>query len=91
MKLNLLSGEWIVAKLATQQDVERTLANMSPPLFQLMRDSYGWTLVCEARCEEQLTGVVDIERNWRCLQVAGVLDFSLVGILSQLTTALSRR
>lgn len=44
------------------------------------------SLVCEAAAAPDVGAV---ERGWRGLRVAGVLDFSLVGILAALTSALA--
>lgn len=44
------------------------------------------SLVCEAAAAPDGGAV---ERGWRGLRVAGVLDFSLVGILAALTSALA--
>ena len=44
------------------------------------------TAVCS---EDLVSDAVECSRGWRCLQVAGPLDLSLVGILSRLTAALA--
>ena len=40
------------------------------------------SVVCAAEC---VPADVRCERSWRCLRVAGVIDFSEVGVLSSLT------
>jgi hypothetical protein len=42
--------------------------------------------VCAAEC---VPAEVRCERGWRCLRVAGVIDFSVVGVLSSLTAPLA--
>jgi hypothetical protein len=39
--------------------------------------------------EETVPAGVRCERGWRCLRVAGTLDFSLVGVLASLTAPLA--
>ena len=44
------------------------------------------SVVCAAEC---VPAEVRCERGWRCLRVADVLDFSMVGVLSSLTASLA--
>ena len=44
------------------------------------------SVVCAAEC---VPADVRCERGWRCLRVAGVIDFSVVGVLSSLTAPLA--
>jgi uncharacterized protein len=44
------------------------------------------SVVCEA---EGVPEAVECERDWRCLKVDGPLDFSLVGVLASIASALA--
>lgn len=46
------------------------------------------SIVC---CQEYIPEQVECERGWRYFKVEGILDFSLVGILSSLSGTLARR
>ena len=39
--------------------------------------------------QDHVPASVKSETNWRCLRIAGVLDFSLVGVVASLTTILA--
>jgi len=56
------------------------------PFFSITRTADELSIVCQ-----QGTLPVDVkaERDWRCLQVEGPLDFALTGILAMLTTPLA--
>ena len=41
-------------------------------------------------CQRALPSHVPAERNWRCLRTAAQLDFSLVGVIAQITDLLAR-
>ncbi len=43
-------------------------------------------------CEDKYTpeDYVDISRNWKCIKILGVLDFSLIGVLSKISTILAQ-
>ena len=90
MQLNLLPNPLTVAKLSSPLDWDPTLSDLASPLFAIIRDPHGLTLVCDSGCEPDLKSVESIQRDWRCLQVAGILEFSLLGILSALTATLAK-
>jgi hypothetical protein len=45
------------------------------------------SIVCES---SQVPAEIPAERGWRCMQVGGPLDFSLVGVLASLAEPLAR-
>ena len=89
MNLTLHPGTWIVAKLQTAESAIAALPLLQPPLYCLLGDDHGWTLVGESSIEAKLTDVVSLERDWCCFQVDGVLEFSMVGVLAELTQGLA--
>ena len=52
----------------------------------MTRTAEELSVVCR---EEVVPGGVRCERGWRCLRVAGTLDFSLVGVLALLLVPLA--
>ncbi len=44
------------------------------------------SIVCE---QDRVPSDVQLESGWRCLQVAGKLEFSIVGVIASLTTVLA--
>lgn len=81
MQLELLSMPFAVLRLDADAPMPQDL-----PFTFWSRTDIEVTLVCpEAQAPDAYQS---IERGWRTLRVAGTLDFSLIGILSRLTTAL---
>jgi hypothetical protein len=56
-------------------------------LLAIVRSADELSIVCE---ESKVPMDVKTERGWRVLKVLGPLDFSLVGILSDLANALAK-
>lgn len=52
----------------------------------ITRTNSELSIVCE---QQNVPHNVLVERDWRCFQVAGQLDFSMVGIIAQLTSTLA--
>ena len=52
----------------------------------LTRTTGELSVVCS---QETVPEDVQAERGWRCLRVSGKLDFSMVGVIAGLTTALA--
>lgn len=42
-------------------------------------------------CDEEYipSDCIDISKNWKCIKIIGTLDFSLIGILSKISTILA--
>jgi hypothetical protein len=54
--------------------------------FSITKTSDELSIVCN---QEDLPADVQAERDWRAFKVEGPLDFSLTGILAQMSTALA--
>lgn len=84
MKLRLLPGEFTVARYAPD-------ANLNPLFTRefccITRTRNEVTVVCES--DLLPAGVQKKEEGWVCLEVEGILDFSLTGILNQITGPLA--
>jgi hypothetical protein len=84
MKLLLLDGEFGVARLDATQATPDWAAHGS--LSSVTRTAEELSIVCGAGA---IPAGVQAERGWRCLRVAGRLDFSLTGVLASIARPLA--
>lgn len=82
MQLRILSGSYTVCKIADPASV-----NWSGEVTFLSSTPEELSLVCETRLVP--ANPLAREDGWRALRVEGVLDFSLIGILSRITAILA--
>jgi hypothetical protein len=82
--LVLLDGTFAVCRLASDAPVPAWAAG--GPFVSITRTADELSLVCR---QEAVPEGVRCERGWRCLRVAGTLDFSLVGVLASLLDPLA--
>ena len=82
MELKKLPDALTVCKLARPED-----ADVSKDLFFLSRTDEEISLVC--RTEDTPENTLAREDGWRAFRIQGVLDFSLIGILSRLSAILA--
>ena len=83
LTLTLLPGSMAVVRLQAAAPMPDWAT--SSPFFSITRTPDELSVLCP---EEAAPDGVRAERGWRCLQVAGPLDFSLVGVLASLLGAL---
>jgi hypothetical protein len=84
MKLLVLDGEFAVAKLPATDPVPAWAGY--GPFASVTRTDEGLSVVCAAG---GMPPDVKAERGWRCLRVAGRLDFSLTGVLAAIAGPLA--
>ena len=82
MELKKLPDALTVCKLARPED-----ADVSKDLFFLGRTDEEISLVC--RTENTPENTLAREDGWRAFRIQGVLDFSLIGILSKISGILA--
>lgn len=82
MKLKKLPYNLTVCKTQSISDI-----NLSADFFFIGRTDEELSLVC--RTEDVPEKTVERDDGWRGFRIEGVLDFSLVGILSKLSTILA--
>jgi len=77
MTLTLLDDTFAVCRL----DADAPLPPWATggPFVSITRTSEEVSIVCPQRA---VPAGIRCERDWRCLRVSGVLDFSLVGVLA---------
>lgn len=82
MKLQMLSYELTVCKVASMADI-----NLDVDFFFVGKTDEELSLVCCTADAPRAT--VEREDGWKAFRIVGVLDFSLVGILSRITGVLA--
>ncbi len=82
MKLKKLDYELTVCKVKSVNDI-----NYDDGFFFVGRTDEEISLVCETSKTPQNTQARD--DGWSCFRIEGVLDFSLIGILSEISAVLA--
>lgn len=82
-RLTLLPGAFAVCRL----EPHASLPDWATGGFVSMtRTRDELSIVCD---QETVPHGVQTERNWRCLRIAGALDFAVVGVVASLTSVLA--
>ena len=82
MELKEIPGGFTVCKLADERNVD-----LSKDFFFLAKTDEELSLVC--RSEDVPAHTISREDGWKAFRIQGVLDFSMIGILSEITTLLA--
>ena len=82
MKLKKLPYNLTVCKVA-----DTTAINLKLPFYFIGRTDEELSLVC--RTEDAPANTTERDDGWRGFRIEGVLDFSLIGILSKISTILA--
>ncbi len=82
-ELELLPGNYVICRLAPEGAVPDWVAGA---FVSVTRTAAELSIVCR---DENVPGDVQSEGGWRSLRVMGKLDFSLVGVISRITTVLA--
>ena len=83
MKLEVLSQSFSVCKIATLED-----ANFTGEFCFVAKTNEEISYVCET--EDVPVNALQVDDSWRAFRVQGVLDFSLIGILSEISGILAQ-
>ncbi len=84
MKLKMLAHELTVCKVEEISDI-----NTSGDFFFIGKTDEEISLVCKT--EDTPPHTLARDDGWRAFRIEGVLDFSLIGILSRLTAILAEQ
>ena len=84
MKLIVLSEKFAVVRLEPFDAIPAWATDA--PIFSVTRTPDELSIVCAA---SHVPAGVTAARGWRCLRVAGTLDFSLTGILASIAGPLA--
>ena len=82
MELKVLEHQLTVCKVAAVQDID-----MGCDFYFLGKTDEEVSLVCKT--EDAPTRALERDDGWRGFRIQGVLDFSLIGILSKLSSILA--
>jgi len=83
-QLTALPGEFAITRLGPHEPIPAWACRSTP--MSLTRTAEELSLVCR---QEHVPLRVAAQRDWRCLMVHGPLDFSLTGVLAELTAPLA--
>ncbi len=84
MELKRLDGPLTVCRVAGISDLD-----LGKDFYFIGKTDEEVSLVC--RTEDTPAGTIERDDGWRGFRIQGVLDFSLVGILSRLSGILAER
>lgn len=84
--LNVLTDKFSICRLPSSAKLPGWLPEIPAGFCSVTRTKDELSIVCQT-CH--LPAEIRAEHGWRCLQIAGPLDFELVGVMARLTTALA--
>lgn len=82
MEIKKIDLEFTVCKLSHESDID-----LAKPFYFIGKTDEEISLVCQTEDTPETT--TDREDGWKAFRIQGVLDFSLIGILSRITTILA--
>lgn len=82
MELKKLSYDLTVCKVKSEKDI-----NLNKDFYFLAKTGEEISLVCIKA--DTPPDTVEREDGWKCFKIQGVLDFSLIGILSKISAILA--
>jgi hypothetical protein len=84
MLLELFEGEYSVYKFDTEHQIDKSI--LEEDFLSLTRTKDELSIVTKSGSIEQYDKVED---GWRIIKIIGTLDFSLIGIISRISTILA--
>ncbi len=85
LTLSLLSDTFAICRLGPEAGIPSWA--LAGDFFSVTRTKEELSLVCP---QEMVPEGTHCEKNFRCIKVAGPLDFALIGLLASLTEALAQ-
>ena len=82
MELKILEHDLTVCKVAFVEDID-----LNKDFFFVGKTDEEISLVCAT--EDTPSNTVEREDGWKAFRIQGVIDFSLIGILSKISTILA--
>ncbi|MFT8312984.1 MAG: ACT domain-containing protein [Clostridium sp.] len=86
LTMKLLKEKFGVCKLDKDELIPEWIKNSQ--FYSITKTADELSIVCS---QDSIPGEVKCEKDWRILKVEGPLDFSLIGILSSITTILAQK
>ena len=84
LTMKLLQNKFGVCRLQKDEQIPEWAKNSA--FYSITKTTEELSIVCS---EENIPADIKCERDWRILKVEGPLDFSLIGILSSISTILA--
>lgn len=84
MKLKILENTFSICKVNELKDID-----FSSNFLFIGKTEEEISIVCDENHTPK--DYTKINKNWKCIQIVGTLDFSLIGILSKITTILAQK
>lgn len=88
VKLFLLEDDYAIVKFKADQGIPAWAVIGDDDFISITRTKDELSIVCK-EAKIAADNIEHIEKPWRCLKVEGPLDFSLTGILNELTRPLA--
>lgn len=82
MKLKVIKQDFTICKLADLSQID-----VSDPFCFIGKTDEEISLVCSSKLVPNKT--IACDHGWKAFRIEGVLDFSLIGILSKISTLLA--
>ena len=84
LNLKLLKGKYSVCRINKDDEIPKWIFNEE--FFSITKTEDELSIVC---LQDKIKDDVLCERNWKVLKIEGPLDFSLIGILSKISTLMA--
>ncbi len=86
LTMRLLKDRYGVCRLVKNEPIPEWAKNS--PFYSITKTSDELSIVCS---QDSIPNDIKCEKDWRILKVEGTLDFSLIGILSSISTILAQK
>ena len=86
LTMKLLNGKYGVCRLDKNELIPGWAQNSD--FFSITKTSDELSIVCS---QDDIPDDIKCEKDWRMLKILGPLDFSLIGILSSISTILAQK
>ena len=87
MKLKILDLTFSIVKLSPTETIPSWATSCD--VFSITRTNEELSILCPSECLPMNEELKEVENDWKCIKVEGVLDFSLTGILASLANPLA--
>ncbi|APC40849.1 ACT domain-containing protein [Clostridium estertheticum] len=84
LTMKLLNEKFSVCRLNKNEQIPEWVKNSS--FYSISKTSDELSIVCS---QDSIPSNIKCEKDWRILKVEGPLDFSLIGIISSISTILA--
>lgn len=87
MKLKIIDSTFSIVKIPSTETIPSWATTCD--IFSITRTNEELSIVCPSECLPINEEFKEVESDWRCLKVEGILDFELTGILASLANPLA--